>query len=63
MLRYLCAFQVMLDEMVTPSYFAVSTDSMFDVMLFMCVFQVMLDEMATRYFAVSTDSMLCPFKM
>jgi len=24
---FMCAFQVMLDEMVTPSYFAVSTDS------------------------------------
>ena len=36
----------------------------FDVMLFMCAFQVMLDEMVSpRYFAVSTDSRLCPFKM
>jgi len=36
----------------------------FDVMLFMCVFQVMLDEMVTpRYFTVSTDSRVCPFKM
>ena len=36
----------------------------FDAMLFMCAFQVMLDEMAIpRYFAVSTDSRVCPFKM
>jgi hypothetical protein len=36
----------------------------FDVMLFMCTFQVMLDEMVTpRYFTVSTDSGVCPFKM
>ena len=27
----------MLDELTTPSYFAVSTDSMLDVMLFMCI--------------------------
>ena len=36
----------------------------FDVMLFMCAFLVMLDEMVIpRYFAVSTDSRVCPFKM
>ena len=36
----------------------------FDVMSFMCAFQVMLDEMVIpRYFAVSTDSRVCPFKM
>ena len=36
----------------------------FDVMLFMCAFQVMLDEMVIpRYFEVSTDSRVCPFKM
>jgi hypothetical protein len=34
----------------------------FDVMLFMCVLQVMLDEMVIpMYFAVSTDSRVCPF--
>ena len=34
------------------------------MLLFMCVFQVMLNEMVTpRYFAVSTDSSVCPFKM
>jgi hypothetical protein len=34
----------------------------FDVMLFMCAF--MLNEMVIpRYFAVSTDSRVCPFKM
>ena len=27
----------MLDELTTPSYFAVSTDSMLDVMLIMCI--------------------------
>ena len=27
----------MLDELTTTSYFAVSTDSMLDVMLFMCI--------------------------
>jgi len=35
--NYLCVFQVMLDELTTTSYFAVSTDSMLDVMLFMCI--------------------------
>ena len=36
----------------------------FDVMLFMCAFQVMLDEMVIpMYFAVSTDSRMCPSKM
>jgi hypothetical protein len=36
----------------------------FDVMLFMRAFQVMLDEMVIpRYFAVSTDSRVCPFNM
>ena len=48
----------MLDELTTTSYFAVSTDSMLDVMLFMCI-PGMLDELTTTsYFAVSTDSML-----
>jgi hypothetical protein len=38
--------------------------SAFDVRLFMCAFQVMLDEMATRrYFVVSINSRVCPFKM
>ena len=45
----------MLDELTTTSYFAVSTDSMLDVMLFMCI-PGMLDELTTTsYFAVSTD--------
>jgi hypothetical protein len=36
----------------------------FDVTLFMCEFQVMLVEIVTpSYFAVSTDSRVCPFKM
>ena len=37
----------------------------FDVMLFTCAFQVhMLDEtVIPRYFAVSTDSRVCPFRM
>ena len=36
----------------------------FDVTLFMYAFKVMLDEMATpRYFAVSTGSRMCSFKM
>jgi hypothetical protein len=48
-----------LDGMMTPRYFPVSTDSMFDVTLLLCVFQVMLVVMMTpRYFPVSTDSML-----
>jgi formate hydrogenlyase subunit 4 len=43
---------------MTPRYFPVSTDSMFDVTLVICVFQIMLDGMMTpRYFPVSTDSM------
>ena len=60
----ICVFQVMLDVMMTPRYFPVSTDSMFDVTLLVCVFQVMLNGMITpRYFPVSTDSRMCPFKI
>ena len=50
----------MLDELTTTSYFAVSTDSMLDVIYVIYVYsRSMLDELTTTsYFAVSTDSML-----